>query len=498
MTLKRLSQPIDKIAIALITFLALIIGLLVWGGTACDDNCIFHTGARVNDFSWQNKTITGEDRAFVLTFNRPIDRASVEQNLAITPPLPGKISWSGLRMAYTLETPAPYGETYHLALTGAKDRYAKQTQQGGLIQPFTAEFRSRDRALAYIGTQGSEQGRLILFNWTQQQKSILTPKNLTVFDFEPYPQAERFLFSAADASQGETGIQRLQLYTVSTNLDTPKTSHNNPQVELVLDNQEYQNNKFDLSQDGKTIVVQRLNRKNTSNYGLWKIAEHQPPELITDAQTGDFIIAADSQTVAVVQGEGIALLPLATNAEPIDFLPKFGQVLDFTTDGTGAAMINYHTDNAKLRYTQSLVYVNNLGIQKELLNTEGSIQNCQFDPTATHLYCWLTKLAKGKVYIELPYLAKINLQTLQTKTLVKLAKYQDSQISVAPDGLGILFEQSGFPYGSPNNHASAIEPSTTANNNSIWLAIPNSTQTNATTMIVEQLPFVGFRPQWLP
>jgi hypothetical protein len=74
MTLKRLSQPIDKMAIALITLLALIIGLLVWGGSACDDNCIFNTGARVNDFSWQDQTIAGEDRAFVLTFNRPIER----------------------------------------------------------------------------------------------------------------------------------------------------------------------------------------------------------------------------------------------------------------------------------------------------------------------------------------------------------------------------------------------------------------------------------------
>lgn len=487
MTLKRLSQPIDKMAIALITLLTLIIGLLVWGGVACDDNCIFNTGARVNDFSWQDQTIAGEDRAFVLTFNRPIDRTSVEQNLAITPPLPGKISWSGLRMAYTLETPAPYGETYHLALTGARDRYANQTQQGNVIQPFTAEFRSRDRALAYIGTQGDEKGRLILFNWTQQQKSILTPENLTVFDFEPYPQRESFLFSAVDASQGKTGIQGLQLYIVSTNLDAPKASQNSPQVELVLDNQEYQNNKFDLSQDGKTIVVQRLNLKDTYNYGLWKISEHQPPELMTDAQTGDFLIAPDSQTVAVAQGEGIALLTLTSNAEPIDFLPKFGQLLDFTADGTGAAMINYHTDNAKLRYTQSLVYVNNLGIQKELLNTEGSIQNCQFDPTATHLYCWLTELTKGKVYTEKPYLAKINLKTLQTTTLVNLAKYQDSKLSVAPDGLGILFERL------------ATEPSTTGNNsNSIWLAIPNSTQTNASTMMVEQLPFVGFRPQWLP
>jgi hypothetical protein len=153
-------------------------------------------------------------------------------------------------------------------------------------------------------------------------------------------------------------------------------------------------------------------------------------------------------------------------------------------------MINYNTDNAKLRGRQSLVYVNNLGIQKELLKTEGSIQNCQFDPIATHLYCWLTELTKGEVYTEQPYLAKINLQTLQTTTIVKLAKYQDSKISVAPDRLGILFERS------PNNYAPATEASTKANN-SIWLAIPNSSQTNSTATIIEQLPFVGFRPQWL-
>ncbi|MFM2313176.1 MAG: hypothetical protein RLZZ04_2452 [Cyanobacteriota bacterium] len=501
MTLKRLSQPIDKIAIALIAFLTLIIGLLLWSGNACQDHCLFNAGGRVNDFSWQNKTIAGEDRAFILTFNRPIDRASVEQNLTITPPLPGKISWSGLRMAYTLETPAPYGETYHLALTGARDRYANQTQPGDLVQPFTAEFHSRDRVLAYIGSQGSEQGRLIQFNWTKQQKSILTPENLTVFDFEPYPQREGFLFSAADVNQGETGLQGLQLYTVVTNLDTQKAKPDNPKLELVLDNQEYQNNKFDLAQDGKTIVVQRLNRKDPNNYGLWKIVDHQLSQLITDAQTGDFLIAPDSQTVAVAKGEGIALLPLETNAKVIDFLPKFGQVLDFTDDGTGAAMVNYNTDNVKLRGKQSLVYVNNLGVQKELFNTDGSIQNCQFSPTATHLYCWLTELTQGEVYIEKPYLAKINLKTLQTETLVNLPKYQDSKISVAPDGLGVLFERLGgaYPYGSPNNQALGIEPSTTDNRgNSIWLAIPNSSQANATAMIVEQLPFVGFRPQWLP
>lgn len=306
-----------------------------------------------------------------------MDRLSVEENLTITPPLPGKISWSGLRLAYTLDNPAPYGETYQVALAGAKDRFPNQKEVGKEILPFNAEFRSRDRALAYIGTEGEEQGRLVLSNWTSQQTAILTPKNFAVFDFKPDPQGNFLLFSAVDTNQGGEGFSDLQLYKVSTQLDSSNKTAS--AIELVLDNQQYQNNKFDISQDGKTIVVQRLNRNNPQDYGLWKIVDGKSPQLISNAQIGDFLITPDSQAVAAAQGEGIALLPLKAQAEPLDFLPNFGQVLDFTDDGTGAAMINYNTDSEELKYTRSLYYVNNQGIQKELIKTNGSIQNCQLD-----------------------------------------------------------------------------------------------------------------------
>jgi hypothetical protein len=491
MSQSKLTEPIDKLAIALIIFLTLIMGLLVWGGSACDDRCLFRTGVRVNDFSWQNQTIGAQDRAFILTFNHPMDRLSVEANLNITPSLPGKISWSGLRLAYTLEQPVPYGKAYQINLSAARDRFPNQEWGGEKIQPFHAEFRSRDRALAYIGTQGEEQGRLVLFNWTRQQKTILTPQNLAVFDFKPYPQGNLLLFSAADTSQGVDGIQYLQLYTVTTQLNSQDNI--SPEVKLILDNQKYQNNKFDISQDGKTIVLQRLDRNNPSNFGLWKITEDSnSPQLISDAQVGDFLIAPDSQAIAVAKGEGIALLPLEPHAKPIDFLPRFGQILDFTSDGNGAAMIDYNTDSQELQYTRSLVYVNNQGIQKELLNTDGSIRNCQFDATGKHLYCWLTKLEKKEQYLEKPYLAQINLKTGIIKTLFAIPQYQDSKVSVAPDEWGILFEQS------LNNVATGSTNLPGNEQNSIWLLILNHNLEGATTSNIKQLSFVGFHPQWLP
>lgn len=483
----RLSQPIDKLAIALIILLTLIMGLLVWGGSACKDECLFHAGAKINYFSWDDKTIGGQDRAFVLTFNRPMDRSSVEKNLTISPPLPGKISWSGLRLAYTLNNPVPYGATYQVTLAGAKERFPNRKQSGAKIQPFKAEFRSRDRALAYVGSVGEEKGRLVVYNWTQSQKTILTPQNLTVFDFKPDPQGDFLLFSAADTSQGKEGIRYLKLYKVPTQPDS--ITENGSEVKLILDNQKYQNNKFDISQDATTIVVQRLNRRNPQDYGLWKIFEGQSPQLFTNNQVGDFLITPDSQAVAVAQGEGIALLPLKVQAESLDFLSRFGQILDFTADGTGAAMINYNTDSEELKYKQSLYYVNNQGIEKKLLTTDGSIQNCQFDPVAEYLYCWLTELSKGEIYVEKPYLTEIDLKTGQINTLVTVPKYQESQVSVAPDGLGILFERS-------LNMINSSIPG--EKQNSIWLAIPTVDLANKTLSDIKQLPFLGFHPQWLP
>ncbi|BAU67323.1 hypothetical protein STA3757_47340 [Stanieria sp. NIES-3757] len=487
-------SSIDKIAIAIILTLSLVIGGLLWSEAACETGCLFHTGPKVSHFTWENKPIGREERAFLLTFNRPMDRSSVEANLRIQPPLPGKFSWSGLRLAYTLDNPAPYGENYLISLKGAQERFPGSEQLGELIQPFKSEFYSRDRAFAYLGSQEEERGRLVLYNWTQKTKTILTPPELTVFEFEPYPQGDLILFSAAKRDLGMDAVNHLQLYTVSTEVIANQT----PELKLILDHQGYQNQKFDLSQDGKIIVVQRINRKDPTDFGLWLIKERQKPEPLQNSSGGDFLIAPDSQTLAVAQGEGIALLPLQPDAEPLDFLPKFGRVVSFAPDGTAAAMVNYNTDNPKLKYTRSLFYVNNQGIQKELLNTKGSILDCQFNPNVTHLYCLLTELKQDTEYKEQPYLAEINLKTNQINPLLALPEYQDSQISMAPDGLGVLFDQILTTESGDGASLPATSSGETIVNSRLWLLLPPTESTEDSSHQLEELPLIGFHPQWLP
>lgn len=496
-------KPIDKFALSAIALLSIVTGGLVLGAKACGKTCFFRTDPHIQQFSWENQKVGKLDRAFILTFDRPMDHASVEKNLVIDPPLPGKISWSGRRMAYTVTTPIPYGETYQIQLQDAKERFRGNDELGASIEPFMGEFQSRDRAIAYIGTQGEEQGRLIFSNLTEKSKQLLTPADLVVVDFKFYPTGDKILFSAALRGRGIEGLRELELYTVAINR---KDSEKNPlsqfqaesKIEKILDNQDYQNNQFDLGADGETIVVQRVNRSNPADFDLWMLKAGQTPQKL-NISGGEFLIAPDGETLAVARGEGIGILPLKPEAEPLDFLPKFGELLSFSADGTAAAMVDFNTDDAQLRYTRSLFYVNNQGVQKELLNTEGSIIDCQFDPMQTYLYCLLTELLEGDEYQEQPYFAKIDLKTAKLTPLVALPNYRETQISLAPDGLALIFDQVITTSNPAVDDALTTNSGETIAGGRLWLLIPPTQESEPMSQPeLQELGLLGIRPQWAP
>ena len=497
-------QPLDRVAIALMLVLSLLIGLLLWQGDA--------VAPRVRDFSWQDKQVGAEDTSFTLNFSRPMDTKSVEANLQFDPPLPGKIAWAGRRMAYTLLAPAPYGTSYQVQLQQARDRFTESEANKRVLQPFKGQFRTRDRAFVYLGVE-EEQGRLVLYNLTQQQKTLLTPKDLVVVDFKPYPYGEKILFSATEQTSNAQGLLSSQLYTVTTGIqDSNEAASSNRflqtksedhaqagRIDLVLDNKDYQNLKFDLSPDGKTIVVQRVNQRNPADLGLWLVRPNAKPERMNTEPGGDFMITPDSNAVAVTQGQGVAILPLQVDAKkPLDFLPQFGIVLDFAQDGSEAAMVKFNTD-----YTRSLFLVTNAGVQKQILSTTGSILNAQFDPRQQNLYCLLTQLLEGESYQEQPYLMVIDLQTGKQKPLLLLPNQRDVQMSLSPDGLGLLFDQVVTATVTPNGQ----KPNTPTTNEGeaiatsrLWLLplIADTSKSEPAQLQPQKLPLSGFHPQWLP
>ncbi|MCU0523629.1 MAG: hypothetical protein MUF72_02270 [Elainella sp. Prado103] len=503
--LRRFSQPIDRTAIILIVVLSLIIGGLLLKGD--------RTAAKVRDFTWQGRQVGAEDNAFILAFSRPMDHQSVEDNLKIEPPLPGKFSWAGRRMAYTLDSPAPYGESFKISLEKARDRFSDPADDRTQLRPFVSEFHTRDRAFVYLGVTGEEAGRLVLANLTQQQQQILTPPNLVVMDFKPYPEGDRILFAATERSAQSQGMLDQQLYTVSTGIQIESAAHSifdklkpfapsrktQPigTVKLLLDSQEYQNLKFDLAPNGQVIAVQRVKRNDPGNYGLWMIQPGKSPQKINTDSGGNFLIAPDSQSLAMAQGQGMAILPLASDAETLDFLPKFGMVLSFAKDGSAAAMVKFNV--SPTNPTRSLFLVTNQGTEQELLKTDGSIVEAAFAPSQQTLYCLYTERLPGDLYEEQPYFAAINLKTGKITDLMRLPIQRDIQISLAPDGLGLLFDQ--VVANQLDNGQTAIRSSDgkAITNSQLWfLPLFQDEESEVIAADPQPLELAGLRPRWLP
>jgi hypothetical protein len=415
-------QPLDRVALTVSLFLTIAILFLLWQGDK--------TVPRVREFSWHNQEINATDRMFMITFSRPMNQASVESNLKITPKLSGKFSWAGRRMAFTLTEPIPYGQKFNLSLTNATDRF----DQPDVFLTFNSQFSSPDRAFVYIGTRGEEAGRLVLHNFTQNYHKILTPNYQIVTDFRIYPDRGHILYSAMPR-QAQANILDQELFRVTTGI-----GNNLGQVELVLDNKEYQIFKFDLSGDGKKIVVQRLSRSVQGSYGLWQIVDDKLTSL-SQPPGGDFIIAPDHNSLAITQGEGVAILSLEEGAEPLDFLPKFGNILSFNQDGSQAAMIKFNKD-----FTRSLFLVNNQGKEQELITINGSFLDSKFSFNGNLLYVLLTRVEQTPTtYQEHPYLGVIDIVAQKFSKLLDLTGQREVTVSLAPDNQAVLLSSKQSP-----------------------------------------------------
>lgn len=467
-------QPLDRVALSLMAVVMVLIGGLAWGGD--------QTLPRVRNFSWQDRDIGAEDQAFILSFSRPMDWDLISQAITIEPPLPGKTSWSGRRLAYTLLEPIPYGQGFQINVDIPTEPPAKP-----LMEPFSGFFRSRDRVIAYIGT-GADAGRLLLHNLTLKQTIPLTPANFNVLDFQPYPNGDRILFTATTANTTtEQTHTDPELYTVTTGLqfnppETPILPNSPPgQIQKILDNQDYQLVNFDLSRDGSRIVVQRIKRGPDGEASLWLISGNQAPQPLDQPTTGDFHIAPDSENLIMAQGQGLAIVPLTDQQQRglLSFLPQYGLVLAFSADGRNAAMVKFNPD-----FTRSLYLVNSQGQAKELLKTTGSLLSATFDPHGKVLYCLLTRLRPDDQYREQSFIAMVDLRDGHLTPILELENQRSLEISLAPNGSGLVFDQTDAS--KPEDFQVTLLPIEVAEAGEVIKLLPP-----------QSLGF-GIQPQWFP
>lgn len=481
--MKRLAW-FDRLVLA--TILALIAGIssiLIQGN---------QVPTRGENFSWQGRKIGVRDNYFTLSFNRPIDRSDIETSLVINPPLPGKISWAGDRLTYTLTELPIYGKKYQVKLPIA---------QG---EDFIGEFYSHDRAFAYIGVNQEERGRLIVCNIiqgpnnvTELKKTILTPGDLVVTDFQIYPRGDRILFSAFDRSDLGRDTPKQQLYTITTGLNHDEHGQNLPsgRIERFLDGKTYQNLRFDLSDNGKTLIVQRINHGNPGDASLWVIRDDGQSRPL-GMQGDNFLLSPDGKKAVVSQTGGVAVIPLDVQGGKPQFLPTYEKILAFSRDGRQKLMVKSEPDNQR-----SLFLLDDRGESRLLLRTANPIISCQFEPRQEKtLYCLKSDLvmgSDGKVKEE-PFLGIIELKTGKMTPLLALPNYRDVQMSMSPDGVALLFDQlATTPFGVRNDLVTG-EGSSIADGRLWLLPLPDQFSPNSTPKIPPQELNAGFKPRWLP
>jgi hypothetical protein len=292
----------------------------------------------------------------------------------------------------------------------------------------------------------------------------------------------------------QPAIASQQVYSVSTGI-APRSEDKNRQfsppgnLELILDNREYQNVKFDISPDGNKVVVQRVSRQNPSDFALWVVSLDKSAPPVKLKQSGDFVITPDSSQVAAAVGQGVSIFSLTpTQNSNLDFLPKFGNVLSFANDGTAAAMVEYNSD-----YTKSLFVVSDRGIEQQIFKTNGSIWDAKFSPSKDIIYCLATELkTKGNSSQEEPFLTAIDVSTKKILLMTLLPIQQGIQMSLSPDGLAVMFDQ-------VDNGESTNQIVQGSSNGILWLLpIPPNIRELTIPIKADRLPVSGWHPRWLP
>ncbi|MFN9175159.1 MAG: hypothetical protein ACK58N_11810 [Synechocystis sp.] len=473
-------QTVMAIALILVIFITVV---LVRGN---------QSSLWVTHYSWQNSNIGAQTKKLTMRFSHPVNPREIEENLSIDPPLPGTTSWQGREWFYTLTEIPRYGTNYQLTLNLADKATAIAAQD------FNSLITSRARALIYIGLNEQERGRLILYDITnpqKPQKTILTPKDLTVRQFQIYPQGDRLIFTAVDPTRRNA---QQQLFTVTTGINNSNTQAKAlpGKLERLLETQDYDNQQLVLSRNGDVVVLNRQNRQNPADSGIWVLPQNDNPRPLS-IQGDRFIVAPQGDRLAVSQEGGVAIIPLQTEAGASKFLAGMDQALAFAPEGDRLLLTQQNLD-----YSYSLLlYDLATRSQQEIVRGLYPILDCQFDPrrqsTAYCLRADYVQRESGEIQEE-PYLALVDLKNLKSQPLLALPNYPEVDLSIAPDGLALIFDQVATT--DPLSPSDLLTQSQKAiTDGRVWLlSLPKTLAIGVNAEISPQELTPGYAPQWMP
>jgi TolB protein len=153
---------------------------------------------QVKDFSPAAGVQNVSSRAPIrLTFNRPMDTASVQAALHFTPEAAGTFAWDAAQktLTFTPRQPWPVGSAITAALNGGKSR-------GGLplLGAHAWTFTVSGERIAYVTGNPPNLWFIPLAEGARPQP--LSAETLGIYDFDLSPDGQRFVYSALRADGG--------------------------------------------------------------------------------------------------------------------------------------------------------------------------------------------------------------------------------------------------------------------------------------------------------
>lgn len=384
-----------------------------------------------------------------LTFNRTMDRRSVEQAFKLDPPLEGVFLWHNNTVTYQLENLPPYDQNIGLTI----DSSARDTNGKSLSQPYATTIQTAPIQILYLGSDPEEADQLILYNPQTEQKQILTQPEFAIEQFAEIPNSKDILLL------GAYGDNQPELYRLNPTTGS-MTQLTNDAMHL--------NNKFTISPTGEHVALSRIQLSETgtylSNIELWlastkdyQFSKYQPD----NAQGSDAYFSFDgSHLLYFNQNYAFELAPIsAESPEESLFIGKeFNHSYGFHP--SKAILLFNNLDNADLfTIDNDLILFYGDGSQKMIPFEDGITRDSVFTPDGESVISIFSKQDEAmedplSFYpLRIFHLYQYNLEDESITQLTSDPDFSEEEPTISSNGQYILFRRF-----STNSDEIAIDP----------------------------------------
>jgi hypothetical protein len=385
-------------------------------------------------------TINLLEKQILITFNRDMDRRTVEENFSLNPVVPGKFSWAGRNFAFTLDHPLPYGQTFEVNIK--KEAHDDDGQK--LKKEYVFKFQTPPFRFAYIGVEGEEQNRLILSNLDGTERKALTDGSIKIeqYQFCPEDQCVYFLGYKENLYQDH----RSELYLLE--LKSGK-------VRQITNDQHFINKSFRLSPDGQTLAIIRIqigkNDEYVSRNQIWtaSIPDHKFALFQQGRATGiNAFFTPDSSTLLYLnQDYSYEIAPLYRDQKSeTQYLGTYDGCYGFHPYRPLVAFTKQKTDTFFV-VSNDLVLYSGDGATEKIPKNDGLFRDTVFTPDGQGLVTIFsgpteTFEDKESLYpLRIFHLYTYDFETKKLEQLTSDFDYSEENPTISPDSKYLLFQR---------------------------------------------------------